>query len=361
MKRNLSLLLVSLLFAGTALAQEHNPGSVQPDTIQKSSEKSFRKQRSPRTDHGPVGINISLWKNISTQRTDTIGSTCFNLGVFSSMNRLNGLGMNILGSVTGRDVNGVQMAGLSNMVGGSMRGMQIAGITNINGNNLIGVSVSGLVGITGNHAQGVIISGLANISGDYNRGASIGGLLNISGEGASGIHFAGLANISGGNFKGFSGAGLLSVIGEDLNGMQMSALTNITAGDMTGVQVSGLGNVVGGTARGLQIGAANMAIRAKGLQIGLFNYYKEKLDGFQLGLVNANPQTKVQLMFFGGNATKLNVGARFKSRFFYTILAAAPIIWILAISFPLPSSTVPVLNYRSTNSCLSAEIWDTNI
>ena len=106
MKRNLSLLLVSLLFAGTALAQEHNPGSVQPDTIQKSSEKSFRKQRSPRTDHGPVGINISLWKNISTQRTDTIGSTCFNLGVFSSMNRLNGLGMNILGSVTGRDVNG---------------------------------------------------------------------------------------------------------------------------------------------------------------------------------------------------------------------------------------------------------------
>lgn len=108
---------MSLLLAGTALAQEHNPGSVQPDTIQKSSEKSFRKQRSPRTDHGPVGINISLWKNISTQRTDTIGSTCFNLGVFSSMNRLNGLGMNILGSVTGRDVNGVQMAGLSNMVG----------------------------------------------------------------------------------------------------------------------------------------------------------------------------------------------------------------------------------------------------
>ena len=335
MKQLLLFFFTSLLIAGTTLAQEHNPGSVQPDTIQKSSENTFRKQRSPQTDHGPVGINISLWKNISTQRTDTVGSTCFNLGVFSSMNRLNGLGMNILGSVTGRDVNGVQMAGLSNMVGGSMRGMQIAGITNINGNNLIGVSVSGLVGITGNHAQGVIISGLANISGDYNRGASIGGLLNISGEGASGIHFAGLANISGGNFKGFSGASLLSVIGEDLNGMQMSALANITAGDMTGVQVSGLGNVVGGTARGLQIGAANMAIRAKGLQIGLFNYYKEKLDGFQL------PVSRT--------------GSSIPSS------AAAPIIWISATSFPLPSSTVPVLNYRSTNSCLSAEIWDTNI
>lgn len=118
MKQLLLFFFTSLLIAGTTLAQEHNPGSVQPDTIQKSSENTFRKQHSPRTDHGPVGINISLWKNISTQRTDTVGSTCFNLGVFSSMNRLNGLGMNILGSVTGRDVNGVQMAGLSNMVGG---------------------------------------------------------------------------------------------------------------------------------------------------------------------------------------------------------------------------------------------------
>ena len=117
MKQLLLFFFTSLLIAGTTLAQEHNPGSVQPDTIQKSSENTFRKQHSPRTDHGPVGINISLWKNISTQRTDTVGSTCFNLGVFSSMNRLNGLGMNILGSVTGRDVNGVQMAGLSNMVG----------------------------------------------------------------------------------------------------------------------------------------------------------------------------------------------------------------------------------------------------
>ena len=64
----------------------------------------------------------------------------------------------------------------------------------------------------------------------------------------------------------------------------------------------------------------NVAVRAKGLQIGLVNYYKEKLDGFQLGLVNANPDTKVQMMFFGGNTTKLNLAARFKNKLFYTIL-----------------------------------------
>ena len=41
-----------------------------------------------------------------------------------------------------------------------------------------------------------------------------------------------------------------------------------------------------------------------------------------MGLVNANPDTRVQMMIFGGNATKLNVGARFKNKLFYTIVGA---------------------------------------
>ena len=89
---------------------------------------------------------------------------------------------------------------------------------------------------------------------------------------------------------------------------------------MKGIQISGLGNITGGTATGIQLAPLNVAVRAKGLQIGLVNYYKEKLDGFQLGLVNANPDTQVQMMLFGGNATKLNMAARFKNELFYTIL-----------------------------------------
>lgn len=320
MKRNVSLIIMSLLIAGTLFAQEDHRS--QTDAAQKTTEKPVdtHKRRTPRTDHGPVGINLSLWKNISTQRTDTVGSTAFNLGFFSSMNRLDGLGMNILGSVVSKDVNGVQISGISNMVGGSMNGIQIAGISNINGNNLTGLSVSGLVGITGNNARGMLFSGLATINGDNSQGVVIGGLLNVSGKEAAGLHFAGIANISGGNFKGLASSGLLSVIGENLTGVQLSGLTNITGEDMTGIQISGLGNATGGTAKGLQLAPANMAVHAKGLQIGLFNYYKESLDGFQLGLVNANPNTKVQMMVFGGNATKLNVGARFKNKLFYTIL-----------------------------------------
>lgn len=322
MKRISSFIIISLLMVGTIFAQENNQSSLRQDTVQKVSDKTAAKvkKRMLRTDYGPVGINLSLWKDIATQRTDTVGSACFNLGFFSSMNRLDGIGINILGGVVGRDANGVQLAGLSNVVAGSMRGIQVAGICNINGDNLTGLSVSGLVGITGNNSQGAILSGLANISGNNSRGIMIGGLLNISGEESTGLHFAGLANISGGDFKGISSSGALSVVGEDLNGVQISGLGNVTGGDMTGIQISGIGNVTGGTAKGLQLSPANMAIRAKGLQIGLFNYYKESLDGFQLGLVNANPDTKVQMMIFGGNATKLNVGARFKNNMFYTIL-----------------------------------------
>lgn len=303
MKHFFSFLILLLFVTGTNFAQENK-----------------QKQHAPRTDHGPLGINLSLWKNISTQRTDTVGSTCFNLGIFSSMNRLDGLGINVLGGVVGRDVNGIQLGGLSNVVGGSMRGIQFAGITNINGDNLVGLSVSGLVGITGNNARGVILSGLTNICGDHSQGVVIGGLLNISGAASSGVHFAGLANIAGEDFQGLSSAGLLGIVGKDLKGMQLSGLASITGEDMCGIQISGLGNVVGGTARGVQLSPINIVSHAKGLQIGLFNYYKKSLDGFQLGLVNANPDTKVQMMVFGGNSTKLNVGARFKNKLFYTIL-----------------------------------------
>lgn len=299
MKRIFSLICLSLLTAGTV----HAGAGKQP---------SAHKEK--------TGINLSLWKNIATQRTDTVGSTFFNLGVFSAMNRLNGVGVNVLGAVTNRSMNGVQLSGISNMVGGSMRGIQIAGITNINGDNLSGVSLSGLVGITGNYAQGVVLSGLANITGNNSSGVLAGGLLNITGEKAAGVQLAGLANIAGGDFAGITASGLLSVVGENLEGVQLSGLCNIAADDMKGLQIAGIGNIAGGTATGVQLAPVNVAIRAKGLQIGLVNYYKEKLDGFQLGLVNANPDTKVQMMLFGGNATKLNIAARFKNKLFYTML-----------------------------------------
>lgn len=302
MKRiTLFITVILLLFTGAISAQD-----IDNKTVKKKRE--------------PAGINLSLWKNMATQRTDTVGSTCFNLGIFSTMNRLSGIGINVLGAMTIRDMNGAQFSGISNIVGGSMRGIQVAGISNVNGDNLSGLSLSGLVGITGSNARGVIFSGLANITGNNTRGLAMGGLLNITGEKSSGVHLAGLANISGENFNGATASGLLNVVGEDLRGIQLSGLGNIIGETMTGVQISGIGNVVGKSFTGAQIAPFNFAGNGKGLQIGLVNYYKKKFDGLQLGLVNANPDTKVQLMLFGGNATKLNAGARFKNKLFYTII-----------------------------------------
>lgn len=272
------------------------------------------------SDKGRAGVNLSLWKHISTQPNDSIGSTFFNLGFMSSMNRLNGPSVNILGNTVRHNANGVQVSGIYNVVGEGMRGVQIGGITNVNGNSLTGVSISGLVGITGNHSRGMLLSGLTNIVGDDSEGVLIGGLLNITGEYSSGLHLAGLANIAGENFNGVTTSGLLNIVGEDLRGVQFSGLSNITGGRLQGIQISGLANVAGEASGGLQLSPLNVIGSGRVVQIGLFNYYKENFNGFQLGLVNANPDTKVQLMLYGGSSTKINVGARFKNKLFYTIL-----------------------------------------
>lgn len=235
-----------------------------------------------------AGINISIWKDICTQPHDSTQTTYVNIGLLSTMNRLNGVGINALGSVVHGDMNGVQITGLANLAGGTMRGVQLAGISNI----------------SGDRAQGVVISGLTSIGGDNNSGLMISGFMNVTGNMASGLHFSGAANITGQSFGGLMASGLLNVVGEHMNGLQIAGIANITASKLNGVQVA----------------LCNYATKARGLQIGLVNYYKEDMKGFQLGLVNANPDTKVQMMVYGGNATPANIGVRFKNQLFYTIL-----------------------------------------
>ena len=208
-----------------------------------------------------AGINLSIWKGVSTQPADSAQTTYFNLGILSAMNRLNGAGFNAFGSVISHNMNGIQASGLANMVGGSMRGLQLSAISNINGNNMIGFSATGLVNIAGNESKGMLFSGLTNISGDHTYGVMASGVMNISGDKAGGAQLSGLANITGSTFNGIMAGGLLNVVGENLNGVQLTGLANIVASRMNGVQ----------------IGLGNYATKAKGLQIGLVNYYKEEM------------------------------------------------------------------------------------
>lgn len=266
-----------------------------------------------------AGINLSLWKKVATQPLDSTQTTYFNLGLSSCMYRLNGVGVNVLAGVTQSHMNGIQVAGLANISGGSMRGVQLSGITNINGDNTVGFSATGLVGISGNNTRGVFLSGLTGIAGDNTAGVMMSGIMNVTGDKAAGMQLAGIANVTGSTLNGVMTGGLLNVAGDNVNGVQLAGIGNIAGNDLNGFQ-AGLCNIAGSNLNGVQTGLCNYATRAKGLQIGLFNYYKKEMQGFQLGLVNANPDTRVQMLVYGGNATKLNVGFRFKNELFYTIV-----------------------------------------
>ena len=89
-----------------------------------------------------AGINLSFWKDICTQPYDSTQTTYVNIGLLSTLNRLNGVGINALGSVIHGDMNGVQITGLANLAGGTMRGVQIAGVSNISGDNAVGLSAN---------------------------------------------------------------------------------------------------------------------------------------------------------------------------------------------------------------------------
>ena len=262
-----------------------------------------------------AGINLSFWKDICTQPYDSTQTTYVNIGLLSTLNRLNGVGINALGSVIHGDMNGVQITGLANLAGGTMRGVQIAGVSNISGDNAVGLSAAGLVNITGDGSKGVIISGLTGIGGDNNSGVMISGLMNVTGNMASGFQFSGVSNITGQSFNGMMTSGLLNVVGENMNGLQIAGIANITAKSLNGVQV----------------GLCNYATKAHGLQIGLVNYYREDMKGFQLGLVNANPDTRVQMMVYGGSFDQ-NLNDKFSISTSYRAGLAVPVYKGLSIS-----------------------------
>ncbi len=100
-----------------------------------------------------AGINISIWKDICTQPHDSTQTTYVNIGLLSTMNRLNGVGINALGSVAHGDMNGVQNHRISQSGRWNNGGVQLAGISNISGNNTVGLSAAGLVNITGDRTQ----------------------------------------------------------------------------------------------------------------------------------------------------------------------------------------------------------------
>ncbi len=251
-----------------------------------------------------AGINLSLWKNVSTQKHTPGNKTYFNVGLLTHMCDLKGFSFNVLGSKVNHNMSGLQLSGFVNQAVSGASGVQLSSITNITARDFSGIGVTGILNLVTGDSKGITIAGLSNITGGSQTGVSLAGLLNMSGERGTGVSFAGIGNISPVDYYGVMLGGLINVTGQSIRGVQLAGLSNINAIDMHGVQISPF----------------NVTVKGKGLQLGLVNFYAENFDGLQLGLVNANPNTRVQWMIYGGSSTKINTAARFKNDLFYTII-----------------------------------------
>lgn len=156
--------------------------------------------------------------------------------------------------------------------------------------------------------------------------------VNIVSEKMSGVQLSFTSNVAR-NLRGLQLSVWNNIALRPFRGVQMSLVSNISRGVTKGMQFGGI-NITSGYMRGLQAGAYNYADSLRGIQLGMINVNNLNLKGFQLGLinisrhsderriglVNIDPSTRIDLLFFGGNYDKFNVGWSFKNNRTYNIL-----------------------------------------
>ncbi len=202
-----------------------------------------------------------------------------------------------------------------NLFGGLSSGnriFELGIITNVNFKSSTGIQISGLANVIGANAfvnltdaeafqlqkekshssmQGIQVAGLLNYVLDTCGGFQISGVLNVVGDDFNGIQLAGLGNSSGGNMRGLQLSSLYNIAHRSISGIQLSTFFNYTDGELSGSQIA-LVN------KSRKMGGRNSTppTKARGLQIGLFNFCKG-MNGTQVGLIN-----------FGGTARGKQIG-----------------------------------------------------
>ena len=163
--------------------------------------------------------------------------------------------------------------------------------------------------------------------------ASIGlGLITIA-DSVKGVQLSPVSNIAE-HAAGFQLSSFSNVAYDGMSGFQLSALNNIVIGEANGLMLTGFTNQNVGTLRGVQIAFRNETDTLSGVQIGAFNTTRAYQKGVQIGLVNftrdtrskryglvnINPNTRVDLMAFAGTNSKANLALRFRNRSTYNII-----------------------------------------
>ena len=231
----------------------------------------------------PAGRNMAVGANHRAADSALVSS--FNLGLFTNTDTLHGFQWGLLTSVVRRDMQGVNWGNLFALTLGESKGLQMAGLINATGQRMHGFQLAGLSNVAG-QMQGVQIAGMSNIS----RGT------------LHGLQFSAISNIA---------------MGVNL-GTQASLVANVSTGRMRGVQMGGYNYA--DTVHGLQLGIVNVCVaNPKGAQIGLVNYSRDTLH-HRYGLINLHPDTKMDVLFFGGTGSLFNTALRLQNGTTYNII-----------------------------------------
>jgi hypothetical protein len=202
---------------------------------------------------------------------------------------------------------------------------------------LEGVEVGGLVNVEKAYVKGAQFAGIANVvQGETNAG-QFAGVINVVGEMVNGAQVAGVANINKDSMLGFQAAGIVNHNQGSIDGGQFAGIVNVNEGSLSGFQAAGISNINKGPSRGVLVGGIlnlskeehkgvqiagifNKASRVTGTQIGLINM-ADTVTGATLGLINLvkNGYNKVEV--YGAEGLYANVGFRFGTKKFHTILA----------------------------------------
>ena len=161
------------------------------------------------------------------------------------------------------------------------------------------------------------------------------GLITIN-DSVKGVQLSPVSNIAE-NAQGVQLSAFSNTAYDGMKGVQISGLNNIVIGEANGVMLSGFTNQNVGTLKGLQLAFRNETDTLRGVQIGLFNYitrdyqkgvqiglmnYSHDTQSKRYGLVNVNPNTRIDIMGYAGTNSKANVALRFRNRSTYNIIGA---------------------------------------
>lgn len=213
-----------------------------------------------------------------------------------------------------------------------LNGLQIEALWSADRISSSGAMISGLVGVS-HRMKGVQISGLNSVVVQQMSGVQLSSILNVAGESMNGLQLAAIGNLTP-RLHGFQFAGVNNIVSEELQGVQFCSVINVAVRARRSLQFSSLVNVCQSSFSGVQIAATNFTDSLKGLQVGLLNVCARHSGGWQIGLlnwshntsmrtiglVNLDPSTRIQMMFYGGNTSKINTAVRFRNQNIYTIV-----------------------------------------